>query len=139
MEVCVPVIERTAMKSIRMSTVQQSAVVPIKTPPMPTPSESEKGSNAITDTEGKIRTAYTPPRIKSGPEANRIAVDKLRVVLGNVNHIGICRLNFDVRPLIRYGLLGSSLQIPGIFRFLAHELNGLHYIRLLVVVGVAQL
>jgi hypothetical protein len=47
-------------------------------------------------------------------------------------------LNDDSRALRGNSLLRRGFQIAGILCPLAHHLNGIHYILLLVVVSVAQ-
>lgn len=74
-----------------------------------------------------------PPR----PGPYGISVNQPRIVRGHVNDSRVSRLNDDGRALGRYGLLWRGLKIPGLLRSLRHRLQGIHYVLLLIVIGVA--
>ena len=109
MKVGIAVIERMAVERIRAATIQQAPVVPIKTPSVPTPPESEEGANAKTDAERKIRASDAPPRIESRPESNWIAIDQFGIIIGDVNDVRIRRLDDNVGPLVSHRLLWRGL------------------------------
>ncbi len=48
-------------------------------------------------------------------------------------------MNIDVISLIGHGLLGRALQSSGLLRFRAQRLDGIHDIRLLVIIRVSHL
>src|ERR1700688_1556314 len=73
----------------------------------------------------------------SWPRLSGTSVNQPWIIFGDVNDFGNGRLDDDGRVLGCYGLLRSGLKIAGFLRPLAHHLNSIHHILLLVVVGVA--
>src|SRR4029077_18043928 len=138
--IVVPVIKGVAPGVVPVVVVNYDVVVPIGTPMMPAPSITSKEANSEAAPEREIRAAIPDSgiRIPSRPRHNRTAVNQPRIIRGDVNDFGACRLNDDGRVLRRYGLLGRARKIAGILRALAHYLHGVHHILLLVVVGVAE-
>src|SRR6202034_1720608 len=107
----------------------------------PAPSESAVPSDSEAEPKRKIRTAEPDPGIliPARPDTDGIPVNRPRIVCGNVNNRRISRSDIDgsVR-IVRHGLLRRSFQIADRLRLLAHHLHGVHYVLLLVVVGVTQ-
>ena len=56
----------------------------------------------------------------------------------HVDHLGSCRLNHNRLSLSADGLLARGLQVPGLLSPLAHALNRLRHVLLLVDIGVAE-
>ena len=96
-------------------------------------------TNSKSYAERKIRPADAPPWVEARPQPNRVTVDQIRIVFGDVHDLRIGRLNDNIRSLIRHRLLRRGLQVTGFFRFSTHDLNGGHDVGLLIVIGVAQL
>src|SRR5579863_7435102 len=107
---------------------------------MPSPAEAEEGSDGAAKAEGNKRSAKSnaPPGRESGPQAYGISVNIERIVLRHVNYFGIGWLNLHLIVLVVNPLLRRSAQIARCFGFVTQVLNGLHYICLLVIAGVAQ-
>ena len=116
-------------------------VVPVPSPMPPAPAETTEPADSEAESEVKIRAAEPNSRIfiPSRPRQYRISVDQPRVIRRDVNDLGINRCDLDIPIVVgRYVLLLCRLQIPGLLRFLAHELDRVHHILLLVVVSVAE-
>ena len=137
-EVGIAIIEGAAVKCVRTPAIDQATVVPIKSPAMPAPAESEEGTYWESDSERKVWASDAPPRVEARPYSNRITVNILRIVFRHVDDFWVRGLNDDLWTLVGYSLLRSRLQMTGFFRFFAHFLNGLHQVGLLVVIRVAQ-
>src|SRR5467141_2152155 len=135
----VPVIKGVAPGVVPVVVISYGSVVPIRSPMMPAPSITSVEADSKADSERQIRAAipnsgvWVPPR----PRYYRTSVNQPRIIRGNVNDIGLGRLDDDGRVLRCYGLLGRARKIAGFLRALAHHLHGVHHILLLVVVGVA--
>src|ERR1700734_2582954 len=115
-------------------------VVPVESPASPSPSETAEPTDAETKSKGQMRAAESDSGIvvTIGPGRYRISVNGPRVVGRHIDHIRLSRLNHYIIVLILYGLLRRRFQIAGCLRFLAHALNCVHHVLLLVVVSIAQ-
>src|ERR1700723_2088510 len=113
-------------------------VMPVKSPMAPAPSKATEEANSKTNSEREVRASIPNSgiRIPARPGHNWTAVHQPRIIGGDINDIGLRRLNDYRRALRSHGLLRGALQIAGGFRFLAHYLNRVHHFLLLVVVGV---
>src|SRR4029077_27028 len=109
-------------------------------PMIPPPSIAAKETDSKTEAEREIGAAipYSGIGIPSGPRHDGVSINQPWIVRGNVNDLGISRLNDDCRALRFYGLLRRVLKIAGFLRALAHHLHGIHYILFLIVVGIAK-
>ena len=76
--------------------------------------------------------------MEAGIGIDRLAVDGPRIVLGNVDDLRGGRRDLDVALVLDDFLLRSGLEVAGLLGAIAHDLDGLHYVLRLVVVGVAE-
>jgi len=136
----VTVIEGPAMGVVAVVVIDCVMVVPIESPTIPAPSITTEEADTEADTEGEIGAAIPNAGvwIPSWPCDDGATVDYPGIVGGDVNYLGISGLNDNGGALRGYGLLRSGFEITRFFRFLAHDLNGIHDILFLVVVGVAE-
>ena len=106
---------------------------------IPAPSKTSEEADSEAHSEREVRAAIPNSgiRVPSRPRHDGISVSHPRIIRGDVNDLGVSGLNDDRRALRRYDLLRRGLKIAGFFRPLAHHLDGIHHILLLVVVGVA--
>src|SRR5271157_3528544 len=137
--VVVPVIKRVAPGVVPVVVIVHVSVMPIASPmiPAPSPTSEPPDSEADSEPEGRAVIPNSGIRVPPRPRHNGVSVDHPRIIGGDVNHLGVSRLNDDRRALHGYGLLGRGLEIAGFLRPLAHHLYGIHHILSLVVVGVA--
>jgi len=115
-------------------------ITPVESPMRPAPAIAAVETDSEADAERKVWAAIPDAgiRVPSGPGDNRTAVNQPGIISRNVNYLGVSRLNGNGGVLIRYGLLRRGFKIAGLFRSLAHHLNGVHHILFLVVVGVSE-
>src|SRR5271163_1357735 len=137
--VTVPVVERGAPGVVAVVVINCVVVVPIKSPIVPAPPKSSVEADAEADSERKVRTAIPDSRIgvPARPWPYGTAINQPGIVGGDVNDIGVSRLNDDCRVLGCYCLLRRGLKIARLLGSLAHHLNCVHYVLLLVIVGIA--
>src|SRR5271157_1933955 len=137
--VVVPVVKRAAPGVVVVVVIVYVSVVPIASPmiPAPSPTSEPTDSKADSEPEGGAVIPDSGIRVPTRPRHDGISINHPRIVRGDVNHLGVSRLNDDRRVLRGYGLLRRGLEIAGFLRPLAHHLYGIHHILSLVVVGVA--
>src|ERR1700721_1884258 len=136
----VTVIERSAARKIPVVVIEHVVVMPVESPVAPSPSEAAKPSNSKSQAERKIWPTKPDSRIgiPSWPGDDGISINRPWIVGWNINHIGLSRLNIDVRTLFGDSLLRSRLQVARVLRFPAHDLHRIHKVLLLVVISVAE-
>ena len=134
----VPVVKRIAVGVIPAAVKSCIMVVPIGSPVVPAPSKTSEEADSEPDSEREVRAVIPDSgiRVPSRPGHDGTSVNHPRIIRGDVNDLGIGRLNDDRRPLCLYDLLRSGPKIASFLRPLAHHLDGIHHILLLVVVGV---
>ena len=122
--------ERSTVGDIGVVVEEHSVAVPVPSPVIPAPTETA---------EEKPR----PVKIDSGDRIpiwvrdNGIAVSEPRIVLRDVDHFRIGRLNNDGIVLSCHLLLFVAIQMASFLSLLAHGLHGIHYSLLLVGISVA--
>src|SRR5580700_2986056 len=134
------VVKRIAARVIAIVVVDDGAAVPVGAPVSPAPAKTAEEADSESSSEEKV----WPAKPDSGigipirPRRYGIAVNDPRVVGRNVNNIRLRGLNDDGRTLSGHVLLLSGFQISRLLRFLAHHLDRVHHVLLLVVIGIAQ-
>src|ERR1700677_486461 len=137
--VAVPVVKRIAARIVPAAAVQPVSATPVEPPVIPAPSKAAVPTDPETHSEREVWAAKPDSRIRvpSRPRHYRPSVNRPRIVRGDVNLIRVGGRNADVRVLRRHGLLRSGLKVASFLRSPAHHLDGIHNVRLLVVVCVA--
>src|SRR5260370_42537262 len=117
-----------------------TAVVPIVSPPVPTPAEAckQSDSEAQSKTDSWAVEKESGVRIPTGENTYRRPIHQPGIVLRHVNHVRLCRLNDDRFSLSAYLLLGRGVQVPSLLGPLSHGLDRLGQFLRLVDMGVAQ-
>src|SRR5580700_6624441 len=115
-------------------------VMPVESPVAPAPTETSEPADTKAESERKIGPAEPDSgiRIPSRPRNDGIAVYQPRVIGGNIDHVRLGGINVDIGAVLLYDLLGSALQIPSLFCFVAHHLDRIRHVLLLIVVSVSQ-
>src|SRR5467141_1672650 len=137
--VVVPVIKRAAPGVVPVVVIRYGAVMPVRSPMTPAPPISSVEAGSEADSVRRVQPAIPDSGIlvPSRPLLYGTSVNHPWIIFGDVNDFGASRRDDDGRVLGRYGLLLRSLKISRFLRPLAHHLNSIHQILLLVVVGVA--
>src|ERR1017187_5418500 len=135
-----PVIKRSAPGVVPAMVVHCVSATPIESPMTPAPSITSEEADSEAASELHVRAAKPDSgiRVPSRPRHDGTSVNQPRIIRRDVNQVGISGLNINRRTLPRNSLLRRGLKIAGCLRSPAHHLYGIHHIRLLVVVGVAQ-
>ncbi len=137
----VAVIKRSALGEVPAAVINRVSATPIESPMTPTPPKAAVPTDSEAESEAEVRAAKPDSGIwiPSRPRHDGTSVNQPGIIGGDVNDIGISRLNGDVIVLTAriYGLLRRGLKIARCTRASAHHLHRIHHILLLVVVGVA--
>lgn len=136
----IAIVESAAVGVITIVIVDGVVAVPIESPTRPAPTVAGKKTDAKRGAEGEIGATEPDSRIgiPTGPSDDGTTVNGPWIVSGNVNDFRIGRLNGDGRVLIGDGLLRGGLEISRFLRAVTHDLNGIHYVGLLIVIGIAE-
>src|SRR5450432_4143198 len=134
------VVKGVAPGVVAIVVINRIAVVPVKSPTAPAPAIAAKKADSEAQAERKIRAAIPNSRIgiPARPRSDRTTVHHPGVVRRDIHDVGIGGLNDDRGALRGDGLLGCRLETAGLLRALAHYLHRVHYLFLLVVIGVTQ-
>src|SRR5271163_4928613 len=140
--VIVTVVKCIAARVVAVIVINHTAAAaPSHAPVAPAPSEAAVEADAEADSS-PIKGRAAPPDsgigIPTGPRHDRVSVHEPWIIGGDIDDVGLSRLDDDVRVLGLHGLLRCVLQITGLLGFLAHHLNRVHYTLFLVVIGVTQ-
>src|SRR6202051_751820 len=136
----VAISESSAVRDVGVVVVDDSMVLPVRSPVMPAPAKAAEESDSKANTERQVWTAIPNSwiRIPSRPGNYVTSVHHPRIVCRHIDHFRIGRLHNDCFFLRGYGLLRRGLQISRLLRTLAHYLHCIHYLLLLIYVRVAE-
>src|SRR5208282_4604340 len=125
----VPVVKRSASRVVSAVVKGRIVVMPVESPMTPSPSKAAEPSDSKAD---------SGIRIPSRPSHDGISVNQPRIIGRDIHHIGLGRLNVDIRAILFNDFVLRVLKSAGLFRFVAHHLYRIHQVLLLVVVSVTQ-
>jgi hypothetical protein len=129
--------EAGASRDKNIPVEEELPAAPVEAPGRPTPAVSPEKPKPNRRTEEKLGTN---PGIENEawPHSQGRSVNGPRIVNRQVANVGNSRLDDDRRPLRGYGLLRRALQSSCILGSLAHDLNCVEHILLLIEIGVAD-
>ena len=132
--------DRSAVGDIGVVVVDHPMAMPIPSPVMPAPPKSSEEADSKSSTEVESRAAKKDSghRIPTWVGDDGVAVHEPRIIGGNVDHIWIGRFDDGRVTLSRYLLLFVAIQMAGLPSLLAHFLDGIHHVLLLVGICVAK-
>ena len=130
----------SAVRDVGVVVVDHSMAMPVASPVMPAPAISSEKSDSEPDSKSNPRSAQKDSghRIPTWICNDRVAVDEPRIVRRHVNHFRIGRFDDDGVALSRYFLLFIAIQVAGLVSLLAHHLDGVRHILLLIGVRIAK-
>ena len=138
-----PVADGTAVSTPNVATEEDGVRKPVKAPSEPTERGHGKGvhGDARTPLQKRIANerADRPENVEAGIGINGLAVYRPRIVLGHIYNLRRRWSDLDVALILDHFLLRGGLEITGLLGAGPHDLNGLHHVLLLVVVGVAKI
>src|SRR5208337_5023915 len=122
--VVVPVVKGVAPGVVPVVVINYDSIMPIGPPVVPAPLITSQPADSEADSEPEewVLIPDSGIRVPPRPCHDGISVNRARIVCGDVNHLGISRLNDDRRALRGYGLLRRGLKSAGFLRPLAHHL-----------------
>ena len=114
--------------------------MPIPSPVRPAPPKSseEADSKSRAEVESRAAKKDSGDWIPTWVGDDGIAVHEPRIIGGNVDHIWIGWFDDGRVALSRYLLLFVAIQMAGLPSLLAHFLDGIHHVLLLVGICVAK-
>src|SRR5208282_5368687 len=135
-----PVVKRSAPGEVPAAAKHCVSVMPVESPMTPSPSKAAEPADSEAEPELEIRAAKPDSgiRIPPRPSHDGITVNQPRIICRDINHIGLGRLNVNIRAVLLNDFVLRVLKSAGLFRFVAHHLHRVHHILLLVVVSVAE-
>src|SRR6266481_7071059 len=127
--VVVPVVKRAAPRVVPVVVISYGPVMPVRSPMTPAPPISAVEADSEADSVRRVQPAIPDSGIfvPSRPRLYGTAVNHPCSTFGEVDDLGVSRLDDDARVFGRYGLLVRSLKIARCLRPLAHRLYGIHH------------
>jgi len=132
--------DRSAVGDVGVAVVDHGMAVPVASPVMPAPPKSAEESDSKSKTEGDLGTG-----IKDSGHGNpapvgddRRPVHEPGIVGGHVDNLRVDRFDDDRVALSRYVFLFVAIQFASLPGLLAHCLDGIRHILLLIGIGVAK-
>ena len=113
-----PVIKRVAPRVVPAAAISCVTATPIESPVIPAPSKASEEADSKPHPERQVRAAKPNSgiRVPSRPRHDGISVSHPRIIRGDVNDLGVGRLNDDRRALVGYDLLRRGLKIASALR-----------------------
>ena len=114
--------------------------MPVVSPVSPSPAKPAKKTNSKAKAKLDSWTGKEQSRIRvpSRPDTDGRSIHEPRIILRNVNNLRVRGLDHNGLPLIAYLLLRCALQVSRLLRTVAHYLNRIHHLLLLVDVSIAK-
>jgi hypothetical protein len=99
--------ENSAVGHVAVVVEKDAVMVPIGSPMVPTPAKTTKKANAEAEAKSNsgTRKVQTGIPVPAWPDRNRRAIDKPRIVLRHVDHLGVGRFDHDRRSVVGHLLL----------------------------------
>src|SRR6266550_965158 len=134
---CVVIGEDSAVGYVRVVVENDAVAMPIVSPVMPSPAKTAKEADSKAEAKRKSRSGQVQPwiPIPTGPNTDGLSVREPRIILRHVNDLGVGRFDRNGLSLLRHGFLRRAFQIPSLLRAIAHHLNSIHHVLLLVDVS----
>ena len=132
--------DRSTVGDIGVVIVDHPMAVPVPSPVIPAPPESSEEADSKSSAEEKSRAVVKDSRnrIPTWVSDNGIAVYEPGIIGRHVHLIRSCWLDDNRVALRRHLFLLVAIQMAGLLSLLAHRLDGVHHILLLVGVCVAK-
>ena len=132
--------DRPAVGDVGVVVVDYPVAMPVASPVMPAPPISSEKADPQADSKSNPRSAQEDPRhgIPAWIGDDRLAVHEPGIIGRHVDHLRIGRFDDDSAALSCYLLLFIAIEVAGLVRLLAHCLDGIRHILLLVGIRVAK-
>src|ERR1700687_1812654 len=131
--------ENSAVRYVAV-VVKHDPVVPIVSPVSPSPAKPSKETDSKAQAPGEAwpREGQSGITVPAGPNSNRCSIDDPRIILRYINDLRIRGLDHNSLSLLFPLFLRGTLQVPRLFRTVAHYLNSIHHLLFLVDVSIAK-
>ena len=130
----------SAVGDVGVVVVNHPMAMPIASPVMPAPTISSEETDAEPDSKSNPHPSQEDPRhgIPAWIGHDRVAIHQPGIIGRHVDDLRIGRFDDDCVALRCYLLLFIAIQVTGLVSLLAHRLDGIRHILLLVGIGVAK-
>src|ERR1700756_2219958 len=134
------IVEDSAVGFVTVVVEKDAVVMPVISPVTPSPAKPTKETDPKAQAPGEPwpREVESGIPIPAGPDADRLSIDEPRIILRHINNFRICGLDLNSLSLLLHLFLRGALQVPRFFRPVAHYLNSIHHLLLLVDVSIAK-
>src|ERR1700722_5660943 len=132
--------ENSAVGNVAVVVEENSMTTPVVTPVSPAPAKSVKEADPKAEAKRDSRAANVESRIRipARPNSDGPSIHEPRVILRHVNNLRIGGLYHNGLPLLTYFLLRCAFQVARLLRTVAHYLNSIHHVLLLIDVSIAE-
>src|SRR5579872_6882399 len=109
----VAAIKRVAAGDVGVMVINHGSMSPIRSPMMPAPTESAKIPNIKSEPEPETRPHQKKPwiGIPAWQLRNNSAIDQPRIILWDINHLGLRRFNYDGLSIGFHRLLPCTVEM----------------------------
>jgi len=145
-EVAAPLVEvvaiddRSAVGDVGVVVVDHPMAMPVASPVIPAPPKSSEEADSKPNTEGNCGAGKkdsghrNPARVGD----DRYPIHEPRIIGRHVDHVRVGRLDDDRVALSCYAFLFVAIQLASLSSLLAHRLDSIRHILLLVGICVAE-
>ena len=132
--------DRPAVGDVGVVVIDHGPAVPVISPVMPAPSKSSEEADSESKPEGDCRAGKKDSghRIPTRIGDDRRSIHEPRIVGRHVDHLRVGWFDDDGAALRSHFLLFVAIQFAGLPGLLAHCLDGIRNVLLLVGIGVAK-
>ena len=132
--------DRSAVGDVGVVVVNHPMAMPVASPRMPAPTIPSEETDSESDSKSDTRSGKEDSRhgVPAGICDDRLTVHEPGIISRYIDDLGVCWFDDDGAALARYLLLFAGIQVAGLLSLLAHCLDGVRHILLLVGIGVAE-
>src|ERR1700688_3174852 len=132
--------ENSAMGYIAVVVEHHSMTAPVGPPVPPAPAKPAEKANSKAESKCNARAANVQSRIRipSWPYSNGRSIHEPRVIFRHVNDIGIGWVDHNGLAVLAHLFLRCALLVARLLCAVAHCLNRIHHVLLLVDVSIAE-
>src|SRR5437868_14608070 len=129
----------SAVGNVGVVVENDSVVMPVVSPVVPAPTEAAKEADSKAKAKRHSRAGKEQSwvGIPAGPYSDWFPIDDPRVVLRHVDNLRVRGLDHNRLSLFAHLFLRCALQVSCRLRTIAHYLNSIHHVLLLVDVSIA--
>src|ERR1700687_641903 len=134
------IVENSAAGFVTVVVEKDAMVMPVISPVPPAPAKPAKETDSKAQPPGEPwpREVQSGIPVPAGPDPDGRSIDEPRIILRHINNFRIRGLDHNGLSLLFHLFLRGALQVPRLFRTVAHYLNSIHHLLFLVDVSIAK-